>query len=183
MSKSEHEAFVYQWNHIVDGTTYVGYHTGHPDDGYISSSDSFNSVYVQDPGSFKREILAVGTTAEMKAFETGWLRGVDAQHDENYYNKWNNQGEYSPEGFKPKAEVETIVGILERAGVEKGKATWRDFYTITINDTLISSKPSLITPQDDRNLHKLIGKPVECQATWVGKYAYFYPKNIKAVEE
>jgi len=183
MSEIKHEAFVYKWSNKAEDMFYVGYHTGHPDDGYVSSSNSFNSVYSQEPELFTREILAVGATDEMKAFETGYLRAVDAQHNKNYYNKWNNNGEYSPNNKIPEPITSDIVGILERAGVEKGKSSWQQFYTVTINGVLISCKPSLVTAKDDRLIHKLIGKPVMCTATWLNDYAYFYPKNIKLIEE
>jgi len=183
MSENKHEAFVYKWSNKDESMFYVGYHTGHPDDGYVSSSNSFNAVYSQEPESFVRAVLAVGSTDEMKAFETGYLRAIDAQNNSSYYNKWNNNFDYSPDGKIAEAVVSDVVGILERAGVEKGKSNWREFYTITINDTLISCKPSLVTKLDDRNIHKMIGKPVICKATWLNDYAYFYPKNITLLEE
>jgi hypothetical protein len=86
-------AFVYEWTNIKNGTKYTGSHFGFINDGYISSSDYFNSIYKENPSIFKRKILFIfekRIDALTKEFEI--LTEVDAAKNTKYYNLCNNPG-------------------------------------------------------------------------------------------
>ena len=83
------EAFVYCWRNKTNGMQYIGYHKGHPDDGYIASSKYFKPEYKADPDNFERMIIAFGTTLDMLELETGILHWLDVRNNFQYYNLSN----------------------------------------------------------------------------------------------
>lgn len=89
----EKVSFIYEWTNLKDGIKYVGSHYGTFDDGYVSSSNYFNSFYKQSPSSFERKILKTFYSRE-DAFieETKLLCSVDAAKNVNYYNLTNQAG-------------------------------------------------------------------------------------------
>jgi hypothetical protein len=83
----KNEAFVYKWINLTNGKTYIGYHKGKIDDGYISSShnkdfwDDFNNGDMK----WERIILYLGTKDECLKYEQKSLKEVDIK-DGKYYN-------------------------------------------------------------------------------------------------
>ena len=179
----KHEAFAYKWTHEKTGMCYVGYHIGSQSDGYISSSDEFNRVHAD--GGYSREILAVGTAAEMKAFETGWLRGVNARQSILYINKWNNDTDYVESLKAEKHGRALLQGMLMKAGEQPGagRKSKESFYVIYIGETMVSCNPEWVSKSDDKRLQSMVGKPVNATVTWQGGFAYFTPNNVNLLEE
>ena len=180
--KIKHEAFVYKW--VSDyGMIYVGFHIGSPGDGYVSSSESFNSEYNACPSAWTREILAYGTAREMEAFETGWLRAVDARKHGMYLNKWNNDNNYTMAGTAEEHSRDFICGTLTMAGVQpaQGKSK-KKYYVLYINDQLISCNPDWVSKTDAARIQRMVGNKVGCTVTWKGNFAYFSPANLNMAE-
>jgi len=84
------EAFVYMWINKDDGRKYIGTHKGSVDDGYIASSESFFSEYLDSPSRFIRTILAYGTQQDMYELETKLLLDLKTRMSPMYYNMSNN---------------------------------------------------------------------------------------------
>lgn len=68
---------------------YIGYHKGSVDDGYISSSKTFNEAYHGRPKDFTRQIIAEGCVKDMQSLEITLLKNVDAARNGQFYNKHN----------------------------------------------------------------------------------------------
>lgn len=181
----KHEAFVYQWHNTSNGRSYVGFHIGHPDDGYVASSKDFLADYKLNPQYFEREILAYGSSREMQAFETGWLRALNARQDKLYYNKWNNDTEYTENGVAFEHQRDFIQGTLVSAQVQAGtaKKSKKQFYVIYIDNQMVNCNPDWISKSDDKKIQELVSKQVGCTVTWRGGFAYFGPANLNAIEE
>lgn len=180
----KHEAFVYQWYNACNGKTYVGFHIGHPDDGYVASSKDFLADYQADPSCFEREILAYGSAREMQAFETGWLRAINARQDKLFYNKWNNETEYTENGMAFEHQRDFVQGELKSAQVQdaQGKGKKKQFYVIYIDDHMVNCNPDWISKSDDKRIQSMIGEQVGCTVTWRGGFAYFGPANLNLTE-
>ena len=176
---TKHEAFCYLWENIITDEKYVGYHAGTDTDGYIASSRDFLAAYNANPDDWCRHILAWGTSAEMEAFETGWLRAVDARGQSEYYNKWNNDTKYTKQGGSAGKEV--LSGMLTKAGLQPGqnKAANKDYYVVYINDTLVSCNPDFVSKKESDRISKLVGQRVMLEVSWKNNYAYFKPSNVK----
>jgi hypothetical protein len=84
------EAFVYLWQDARQKPYryYLGYHKGHPDDGYTHSSKVFESFNKNNiPDGVKRRILATGTSEEMMELENKLLNNrKDRGKWDIYYN-------------------------------------------------------------------------------------------------
>jgi len=82
--------FVYQWINVETNKKYIGSHCGSIDDGYVSSSVSFNEDYVQNPKLFKREILEYITEENQQMVrnaEQRWFDTIDnISSNPGYYN-------------------------------------------------------------------------------------------------
>lgn len=182
----KHEAFVYQWQNICNARAYVGFHIGHPDDGYVASSKDFLVDYKADPKCFERTILAYGSAREMQAFETGWLRAINARQDKLYYNKWNNDTEYTENGLAFEHQRDFVQGKLVsaqiQAGVAKSKKAAKEFYVIYVDDQMINCNPDWISKSDDKRIQEMVGQTVGCTLTWRGGFAYFGPANLNLIE-
>jgi hypothetical protein len=86
-------AFVYEWNNIETEMKYIGSHFGLFNDGYISSSDYFNSIYKENPSIFERKILFIfQKRIDALTKELEMLTEVDAAKNSKYYNLCNNPG-------------------------------------------------------------------------------------------
>lgn len=86
-------AFVYEWNNLDNGMKYTGSHFGSLDDGYISSSDHFNSIYKKTPNLFYRKILFIfEKRVDALKKESEILNEVDAAKNLKYYNLCNTPG-------------------------------------------------------------------------------------------
>lgn len=79
------EAFVYCWYNEENSKKYIGYHKGHIDDDYISSS--CNKKFWEDYkcGKLKRQIIAYGTVRDCQRLERKLFESIDWKSDE-YYN-------------------------------------------------------------------------------------------------
>lgn len=81
------EAFVYEWKNLTSGKSYIGYHKGDVNDGYISSSrnekfwEDFNDLNM----IWERNIIATGTANECLQIEQRILKEIDIK-DDKYYN-------------------------------------------------------------------------------------------------
>jgi hypothetical protein len=88
------EAYVYLWTDVKTHKKYLGTHKhkGNRVDGYVSSSDSFNSAFQQRPWDFQKQILVEGTSAECYAREQRWFRlieektGISLRRNQDWYN-------------------------------------------------------------------------------------------------
>ena len=174
----KHEAFVYLWQHKDTGVSYIGYHIGSQDDGYVSSSEEFNRIH--SLGGFNRSILAVGTAAEMEAFETGWMRAIDARTNSLYVNKWNNDDKYTEKLEAVQHGRQLLEGKLEVAGIQPGQGgkSNQNFYVIYIDGTVVSCNPEFVKEGQDERLRKMDGKQVKATVTFRGGYYYFGLNNV-----
>ena len=86
-------AFVYEWSNLKNGMKYIGSHFGFFDDGYISSSNHFNSIYKKYPDIFVRKILFVfeKRISALKK-ESEILNEENASKNPIYYNLCNTPG-------------------------------------------------------------------------------------------
>lgn len=82
------EAFVYIWKNLANGKSYIGYHKGTEDDGYISSSSShlFWSDFNDSTMQWIREIVHRGTCEECLRHEQELLKSIDLREDKWYNN-------------------------------------------------------------------------------------------------
>ena len=83
------EAFVYLWQDARQKPYryYLGYHKGHPDDGYTHSSTVFESFNKDNiPNGVRRRILATGTSEEMMELENKLLNNRKESKWDIYYN-------------------------------------------------------------------------------------------------
>lgn len=103
-------SFVYRWIDLKSNKVYIGMHTGHIDDGYISSSNILNEQYKLRPEDFKREILFTGTTSDVAIKEAALLNEVDARNNSQYYNQHNGDG-----NFRLKAHTKDSKGKISRS--------------------------------------------------------------------
>jgi len=81
------EAFVYEWFNLTNGKSYIGYHKGNKDDGYISSShnqDFWNDFNNSDM-KWERKIVAEGTKDACLQIEQRLLKEIDLRNN-RYYN-------------------------------------------------------------------------------------------------
>jgi hypothetical protein len=85
------EAFVYCWTDRETGMVYFGSHKGSLDDGYICSSAPMLENYAARPETFSRDVIAVGSYADMRSLETHILQEFDAAHHPAFYNRHNVQ--------------------------------------------------------------------------------------------
>lgn len=181
LSKIKHEAFVYIWYNDAD-EQYVGFHIGSHEDGYTCSSDEVKERIKSEP-DWRREILAWGTAREMQAFETGWLRAVDARRNTRFLNRWNNEIYYTESGVPDDHKRDFYEGILTKAGLQPGKGSNKsDFYVVYIDDQMVNCNPEWVSEKDDARIQRQIGKRVGCTVTWKGNYAYFSPANLNEME-
>ena len=92
------DSFTYCWTDHKHNKLYVGVHKGFVDDGYISSSPSFNDEYNKRKQDFTRQIISEGLFEDMLHLESAILRSVDAARNEEFYNKNNSDGKFFCEG-------------------------------------------------------------------------------------
>jgi hypothetical protein len=81
------EAFVYEWFNLTNGKSYIGYHKGSKDDGYISSShnqDFWNDFNNSDM-MWERKILSEGTKDACLQIEQRLLKEINLRNN-RYYN-------------------------------------------------------------------------------------------------
>jgi NUMOD3 motif len=138
------EAFVYCWTDKSNNKLYVGIHKGTADDGYVSSGRLFMEEYNSRPNDFTRQIIAHGTWADCYALETAILKSVDARDNPQYYNQFNNDGNwgragiFTPEikekmsksriGLKHSEETKAKIGRAHKGKIisEETKEKWRN---------------------------------------------------------
>lgn len=84
----EKNAFVYEWKNLTNNKSYIGYHKGRLDDGYISSShnDSFWDDFNNKKMLWERVILFEGDKHECLKYEQDLLKNIDFSNG-NYYNR------------------------------------------------------------------------------------------------
>jgi hypothetical protein len=90
-SSMEQEAFVYIWKNLANNNSYIGYHKGTQDDGYVCSSAStrFWNDRENPAMQWKREIVFQGSRLECVQHEHSLLMNIDLRSD-SYYN--NSRG-------------------------------------------------------------------------------------------
>ena len=89
----EKQYFVYEWRSIKTHKRYIGSHCGYEDDGYVSSSKSFNKVYNKHPEHFKRHIIYFGKNRnDILEKEKDLLVYNDAANNRDFYNLCNTPG-------------------------------------------------------------------------------------------
>jgi hypothetical protein len=84
-------SFVYCWTNLTLNKTYIGWHKGTEDDGYVcsSASEQFWNDYNNPNYKWQREILFKGTMPECQLRESEMLDSIDITAD-NIYNNRNN---------------------------------------------------------------------------------------------
>jgi hypothetical protein len=84
-------SFVYCWTNLTLNKTYIGWHKGTEDDGYVcsSASEQFWNDYNNPNCKWQREILFKGTMPECQLRESEMLDSIDITAD-NIYNNRNN---------------------------------------------------------------------------------------------
>jgi len=175
-----YDAFVYKWTCKSTGMQYIGYHVGNPADGYKFSSDKLQVLYDKQPENFEREILAVGNAIEMKAFETGFLRAVDAKNNEDYYNKHNNDEAYLLTAKSVcNNNMKTIEAVLEQ--IDTHKVGKKSFFRLWIGNETLNCASYKVSAEQGAALYLSIGKKLRIQATLVGDHWYFYPENVEEI--
>jgi len=80
------EAFVYCWTDNLTGKLYVGSHRGTDDDGYICSSKYMMNEYKLRPNDFTRQIIAHGSTEDIRELEHQILVATKAANSDEFYN-------------------------------------------------------------------------------------------------
>lgn len=179
----KHEAFVYQWQNSMTHELYVGFHIGSHEDGYKTSSKNLLPLLEAEPHCWFRTVLAFGTAAEMQAFETGYLRGIDARRNPKYINQWNNEALYTFGNDAKEHNREAVEGILYKAGTEKARVKGvPDMFVIYVDDKFISCDPKWISESQLKAIGKMLGTKVICTVTKKGKYYYFSPVTLKQLE-
>ena len=133
------------------GDRYFGYHIGSHDDGYVSSSSNFNRIYEVEAADWTRHIVAWGTAGEMRAFETGWLKGVDARNNGSYINMWNNDDHYVHTNAAVEHGREYLVGTLKEAGKKKGTNS-KFYYKVNIDGNYAHCKPVWVSDKDSARI-------------------------------
>ena len=106
MKDYQSQAFVYKWKHISTNMWYVGSRTAkncHPNDGYICSSAFVKSMILNHPDEWIREILGIGSPANMRNLEATILAQLDAANNSMSYNQHNNNGKFNYKGGKPQS--------------------------------------------------------------------------------
>ena len=173
----KHEAFCYRWVEVSTGTCYVGYHIGSEEDAYVSSSDTFNAMYEENPNAWSREILAHGTAAEMLAFETGWLQGTCARTNPLYLNKWENNIYFVEGNEAQEHSREFVSGKLEDAGwITNDNGKW---FMINIDGFFAYSK--FINDEQEEYVLGLVNQEVKLSCKSKGKFHYFDAKNLGVI--
>jgi hypothetical protein len=81
------EAFVYRWKNLTNGKSYIGYHKGSINDGYISSSrnEEFWNDFNNPEMKWVRKIITEGTSNDCLQIEQRILKKIDIK-DDKYYN-------------------------------------------------------------------------------------------------
>lgn len=81
------EAFVYEWCNLTNGKSYIGYHKGNVDDGYVASShnNDFWNDFNNPEMKWERKIIANGTKDACLQIEQRILKEIDLR-DDKYYN-------------------------------------------------------------------------------------------------
>lgn len=99
--------------------SYIGSHCGTEYDGYISSSNYFNSIYEQTPEDFERTIIYYGNSRlDVIEREQELLCEIDAANSKLYYNLHN----YSGKGWSHHDNPELAKIYYERISeARKGK--------------------------------------------------------------
>jgi len=84
-------SFVYRWTNLTLNKTYIGWHKGTEDDGYVcsSASEQFWEDYNNTAYKWQREILFKGTMPECQLLESQLLDSVDIT-SKSIYNNRNN---------------------------------------------------------------------------------------------
>lgn len=82
------EAFVYIWKNLTNDKSYIGYHKGSEDDGYVSSSSStlFWSDFNNQSMKWEREIVYRGTCNDCLQYEQQLLKTIDLRESRWYNN-------------------------------------------------------------------------------------------------
>ena len=87
-------AFLYCWTDKLTNKLYVGVHSGHENDGYVSSSRYFMEEYNKRPDTFSRQIIATGSHIEMLKLENIILKSAKAAQDSTFYNRHNGAKDF-----------------------------------------------------------------------------------------
>ena len=82
------EAFVYEWKNLTNGKSYIGYHKGNVDDGYIASSHNkefWNDFYNLEM-KWVRQIISEGSKDDCLRIEQNILKQIDLKNGKYYNN-------------------------------------------------------------------------------------------------
>jgi hypothetical protein len=112
------EAFVYRWRRL-DGSWYIGYHKGTPDDGYICSSDYAKPDIQENPENWSRKILRFGTKKAMLALERRILTKLNARENPKSFNRSNGYPPYDIQAaLKRRQNIQVkVVGTQTKIGI------------------------------------------------------------------
>jgi hypothetical protein len=97
------QAFIYMWTHIESGMWYIGSRTQrgcHPNDGYICSSKIVKPMVQASPSEWRRTVLCIGGSSEIRALEVELLNLRDAKNDPMSFNRSNGDKGWSTTGLR-----------------------------------------------------------------------------------
>jgi hypothetical protein len=97
-------AFVYKWTHLPTLRWYIGSRTAKGcsiNDGYICSSKKVKPLIESAQSEWSREVIAIGSPADMLELETVILELFDARNDPRSYNQHNGDGRFTTLGIEP----------------------------------------------------------------------------------
>lgn len=90
-NQNNDEAYMYKITNLKNNKKYLGIHKGEFGDGYWHSSTNkeFQKALSETNAKFRIDVFKYGTYEQMSAEEHRFLKEVNAQTSNEWYNKWN----------------------------------------------------------------------------------------------
>ncbi len=123
-NKKRYEAITYGWRNIENGKMYIGYHkTNEQYDGYVFSSEDEEANLAWSYGKLKRSILYRGKQSVAITLENFLLKSVNANKNDQFYNKSVGGGEGCVTDFSNLTDAIKKVGLDWIQGIDPVYAT------------------------------------------------------------
>ena len=118
-SKKRYDAITYGWRNIENGKMYIGYHkTNEEFDGYVFSSEDEEANLAWSYGKLKRSILYHGKQSVAITLENFLLKSVNANKNDQFYNKSVGGGEGCVKDFSNLTDAIKKVGLDWIKGID-----------------------------------------------------------------
>jgi hypothetical protein len=118
-NKKRYDAITYGWRNIENGKMYIGYHkTNEQYDGYVFSSEDEEANLAWSYGKLKRSILYRGKQSVAITLENFLLKSVNANKNDQFYNKSVGGGEGCVADFSNLTEKDKKVGLDWIQGID-----------------------------------------------------------------